>query len=84
MLNMVMLKPGQALNSALCLLVLLLAGSNELNPAAEAFSCSGNGTRQQVSLQFKRSGCLDWGVGGGQPNLGNACILGKNGTAFHP
>ena len=52
MLNMVMLKPGQALNSALCLLVLLLAGSNELNPAAEAFSCSGNGTRQQVSLLF--------------------------------
>ena len=49
---MVMLKPGQALNSALCLLALLLAGSNELNPAAEAFSCSGNGTRQQVSLLF--------------------------------
>ena len=49
---MVMFKPGQGLNSALCLLVLLLAGSNELNPAAEAFSCSGNGTRQQVSLLF--------------------------------
>ena len=61
MLNMVMLKPGQALNSALCLLVLLLAGSNELNPAAEAFSCSGNGTRQQVSLLFnEKSGIVGY------------------------
>ena len=58
---MVMLKPGQALNSALCLLVLLLAGSNELNPAAEAFSCSGNGTRQQVSLLFnEQSGTVGY------------------------
>ena len=25
-----------------------------------------------------------WGGGGGQPNLGNACILGASGPAFHP
>ena len=31
-----------------------------------------------------RSRCLDWGVGGGQPNLGNAWILGTNGPALHP
>ena len=30
-----------------------------------------------------RSGCLDWGMGGCQPNLGNIWILGKNGTAAH-
>ena len=30
-----------------------------------------------------RSGCLDWRVGG-QPNLGNACILGTFGPAAHP
>ena len=29
-----------------------------------------------------RSGCLDWGVG--QPNLGNSCILGKNGPETPP
>ena len=29
-----------------------------------------------------RSGCLDWV--GGQPHLGNACILGASGMAFHP
>ena len=27
---------------------------------------------------------LGWGWGGGQPNLGNAWILGMNGTATHP
>ena len=31
-----------------------------------------------------RSGCLDWGVGGGQPNLGNAWILGTSGRSTHP
>ena len=30
-----------------------------------------------------RSGCLDWWVGG-QPNLGNACILGASGPAAPP
>ena len=30
-----------------------------------------------------RSGCLDWGVGG-QPNLGNAWILGTIGLVTHP
>ena len=31
------------------------------------------------------SGCLDWGVGwGGQPYLGNVCILGTNSPALPP
>ena len=46
--SMAQLRPKQALNSIFCFLVLLLAGSFELSPAAEAFSCSGNSTTQQV------------------------------------
>merc|ERR1719189_897483 len=45
---MARLRPKQALKSIFCLLVFLLAGSFELSPAAEAFSCSGNSTTQQV------------------------------------
>ena len=44
----VKLRPQQALNSIYCLLLLLLAGSFELSPTAEAVSCSGNSTAQQV------------------------------------
>ena len=50
-LSMTQLRPSQALNSILCLmLVLLFAGSFELSPAVEALSCSGNSTTQQVGI----------------------------------
>ena len=50
--SMARLRPKQALKSIFCLLVFLLAGSFELSPAAEAFSCSGNSTTQQVCIQM--------------------------------